>query len=178
VFLEQKIRAGFAHLDADGDGFLTEDDHILMGQRSAAALGAPAGSRTEKFMIDSYLRIWRTVHQGYAIEGKISVEEFLTSMLALQANPAVLTDVSNALFSIADRSGNARIDLGEYLAFLQGQAPNLPEAEGIEAFSHLDRDSDGYLTREELSQAVVEYWTSENLHATGNWLLGHIPVAN
>ncbi|MEV4315132.1 EF-hand domain-containing protein [Actinocrispum sp. NPDC049592] len=176
MFLEQKIRAGFAHLDADGDGFLTEDDHILMGQRSAAALGYAAGSRSEQFMIDSYLRVWRIVHQSHAIEGKVSAEEFLAAMLALRANPAVLTDLANALFSIADRSGNGRIDLGEYLAFLQGQAPNLPEAEGIEAFSHLDRDSDGHLTREELARAVVEYWTSDNLTATGNWLLGHIPV--
>jgi Ca2+-binding EF-hand superfamily protein len=174
VFLEQKIRAGFARLDADGDGFLTEDDHILMGQRAAAALGYHAGSRTEQYMIDAYCRIWRTTHQPRAISGKVSEEEFLSAMLSLQANPAVLTDLANTLFSIADRSGNGKIDLGEYLAFVQAQAPNLAEADGIEAFSHLDKDNDGYITRDELAKATVEFWTSENPNAAGNWFLGRL----
>jgi Ca2+-binding EF-hand superfamily protein len=177
VFLEQKIRIGFARLDADGDGFLTEDDHIMMGQRAAAALGYHAGSRSEQYMIDAYCKIWRTTHQPLAIEGKVSEEEFLRSILSLQANPAVLTDLANTLFTIADRSGNGKIDLGEYLAFVQAQAPNLAEADGIEAFSHLDKDSDGYLTREELAKATVEFWTSENPSATGNWFLGRLSAA-
>jgi hypothetical protein len=32
--LTTKINHGFDHLDADGDGQLTEHDHVLMGQRS------------------------------------------------------------------------------------------------------------------------------------------------
>jgi hypothetical protein len=38
---------GFDHLDADGDGKLTEHDHVLMGKRVAASLGHPSGSAAE-----------------------------------------------------------------------------------------------------------------------------------
>jgi Ca2+-binding EF-hand superfamily protein len=172
VYVERKIRAGFAHLDADGDGFLSEDDHILMGQRAAAALGYSAGSRSEQHMIDAYCKIWRTTHQPLAIGGRVSEEEFLSSTMSLQANPSVLTDLAGTLFTIADRSGNGKIDLKEYLAFIQGYAPLLAEADGIEAFSRLDQDNDGHITRDELAKAIVEYWTSENPRAVGNWLFG------
>jgi hypothetical protein len=57
--LTAKINHGFDHLDADGDGQLTEDDHVLMGQRVAASLGHAAGSPAEQQIIDAYLRIWR-----------------------------------------------------------------------------------------------------------------------
>ncbi len=175
MFLEQKIRAGFAHLDADCDGFLTEDDHIMMGQRAAAALGYPAGSRAEQHMIEAFCKIWRTTHQPVAIEGKVSEEEFLTSILG--AGPAVYEELANTLFTIADRSGNGRIDLGEYLAFVQAHAPDVSEAEGIEAFSHLDLDNDGHITRDELVRAIVEFWTSDNPNAVGNWYMGRLRVA-
>ncbi|WP_416968176.1 hypothetical protein [Streptomyces sp. 4F14] len=40
----EKIRAGFDRIDADGDGTLTEHDHVLQGQRVATALGHASGS--------------------------------------------------------------------------------------------------------------------------------------
>src|SRR5438445_9959971 len=54
--LTAKISYGFDHLDADGDGQLTEDDHVLMGQRVAASLGHASGSPAEQQIIDAYLR--------------------------------------------------------------------------------------------------------------------------
>ncbi|MFI9000530.1 hypothetical protein [Streptomyces sp. NPDC053541] len=41
-----------------------------------------------------------------------------------------------------------------------------------EAFRHLDRDGDGTLTRAEVRTAVIEYFTSPDPNAPGNWYFG------
>jgi Ca2+-binding EF-hand superfamily protein len=173
LYLERKIRAGFTHLDADGDGVLTEDEHILMGKRTAAALGYPEGSRSEQHMIDAYCQVWQThLSRDADGDGKITADEFVASTKSLSNDPAVLEELANALFNIADRGGDGEIDLGEYLAFVRGHAPRLSEADVIDGFAHLDQDGDGRLTRDELVSAIVEYWTSEDPNARGNWFLG------
>ncbi len=41
-----------------------------------------------------------------------------------------------------------------------------------EAFSHLDGDGDGLLSAEEFTRAVIEFWSSTDPNAPGNWLMG------
>src|SRR4051794_12968434 len=41
-----------------------------------------------------------------------------------------------------------------------------------EAFRHLDQDGDGYLSADEFITAIVEYWSSDDPDAPGNWAMG------
>jgi len=40
------------------------------------------------------------------------------------------------------------------------------------AFTQLDRDGDGFLSREEFAQDLFDYFTSDDRAARGNWFFG------
>jgi Ca2+-binding EF-hand superfamily protein len=176
--LTAKISTGFAHLDADGDGQLTEHDHVLMGQRAAASLGHPAGSPAEQRIIDAYLRIWRDLHLPHVPAGGTAItrEQFLTSTRTLAADPdaaaATVGALARAFLAIADTDQDGQVGPAEFLTFQRGHFPGLAEAVADEAFRHLDRDGDGRLSADEFTDAVVEFWSSTDPDAPGNWWLG------
>ncbi|MGH3866081.1 MAG: EF-hand domain-containing protein [Pseudonocardiaceae bacterium] len=173
-----KISHGFDHLDAEGDGQLTEHDHVLMGQRVAASLGHASGSPAEQQIIDAYLRIWRELHLPHVPGGgtAISKEQFLTSTRTLvgdsAAAQATVGAVAEAFLAIADIDHDGQLGPAEFLAFQRGHHPNLTETDTNEAFSHLDDDGDGLLSAEEFTRAVIEFWSSTDPNAPGNWLMG------
>lgn len=177
-FVTAKIRAGFDHLDRDGDGTLTEHDHVLMGQDVARTLGYAAGSAEEQAVVDAYLHIWNGLHTAHAADAAagISKDEFTASVSTLSTDAGkadeVLGGLADAVMKAADADGNGQLSVAEYTAFVQGHAPGLADAEVREAFGHLDRDGDGHLTRTELRQTVIEYFTSADPDAPGNWYFG------
>ncbi|MFC9896737.1 EF-hand domain-containing protein [Nocardia sp. NPDC127579] len=176
--LTAKIAHGFDHLDVDGDGRLTEHDHVLCGRRVAAALGHPAGSAAEQTIIDAYLTIWRDLHLPHIPGGgdSITKEQFVTSTRTLAADPAAAAAsvgaLAEAFLAIADADGDGTVDPAEFLAFQRGHFPGLSDAEGAEAFAHLDTDGDGRLSAAEFIRAIIEYWSSADPDAPGNWWMG------
>ena len=113
--LTAKIIYGFDYLDVDGDGQLTENDHVLMGQRVAASLGHAPGSDAERRIIDAYVRIWRELHLPHIPGGgtAITKNQFLASTLTLATDPAAarvtLGALAEAFLAIADADGNGRL---------------------------------------------------------------------
>lgn len=176
--LVAKINHGFDHLDADGDGALTEHDHVLMGQRVATSLGHPTGSADETRIIDAYVRIWRDLHLPHIPGGgtAITKDQFLDSTLSLAGDPAAakatVGALAEAFLAIADNDQDGQVSPAEFRAFLAGHFPNLSEADATEAFSHLDTDGDGYLSADEFVRAIIEYWSSDDANAPGNWWMG------
>ncbi|MFF4340886.1 EF-hand domain-containing protein [Kitasatospora sp. NPDC001540] len=173
-----KISHGFDHLDADGDGRLTEHDHVLMGQSVARALGHPAGSAEEQRIVGAYVAIWRELHLPYLPAGaqEMGRAEFLASTASLADDPeaaeATLGALARAFLAVADADGNGRVDADEFFAFQRGHFPQLRRSEADTAFAHLDRDGDGELSAAEFERAIVEYWTSRDPAAPGNWWAG------
>ncbi|KDN88038.1 EF-hand domain-containing protein [Kitasatospora cheerisanensis] len=173
-----KISHGFDHLDADGDGLLTEQDHVLMGRSVARSLGHPADSEAESRIVEAYLAIWREVHLPQLPEGAkaISRAQFLESTAALADDPAaadaVLGGLGRAYLAVADADGNGEVDADEFFAFQRGHFPHLRRIDADTAFAHLDRDGDGALSPEEFVTAIVEYWSSRDPQAPGNWWTG------
>ena len=173
-----KINYGFDHLDADGDGALTEHDHVLMGQRVAASLGHPTGSVAEARIIDAYVRIWRELHLPHNPGGgtAITKAQFLESTLSLAGDPAAakatVGALAEAFLAIADTDQDGQVSPAEFYVFQTGHFPGLSEADATEAFTHLDTDGDGYLSADEFVGAVIEYWSSDDINAPGNWWMG------
>lgn len=173
-----KIGHGFDYLDVDGDGRLTENDHVLMGKRVAASIGHPPGSPAEQEIVDAYLRIWRDLHQPHVPGGgdAITREQFVTSTRTLADDPdaarATVGALAEAFLAVADIDRDGQVGPAEFLKFQRGHFPGLTEAEAAEAFTHLDRDGDGYLSTEEFTGAVVEFWSSDDVDAPGNWWMG------
>lgn len=122
-----KISHGFDLLDVDGDGRLTEHDHVLAGQRVAAALGHAPGTAAEQEIIDAYLRIWRELHLPH-IPGGGTKARFVTSTSALAADPAAahatVGALAEAFLAIADTNHDGRVGPAEFLAFQRGHSPH------------------------------------------------------
>ena len=178
--LKAKINHGFDHLDVDGDGFLGEQDHVLMGKRAAEALGHAPGSPQEQRIVDAYLRIWHDLHLPHIPGGgtTISREQFLTSTGSLSDDPRAARSsigaLAEAFLAVADIDADGSLSPAEFLVFQRGHFPGLGEAEATEAFEHLDADGDGRLTAEEFTRACVEFWSSTDPSAPGNWWMGRV----
>ncbi|MCG8924999.1 EF-hand domain-containing protein [Lentzea sp. CC55] len=176
--LKAKINHGFAHLDVDGDGLLTEQDHVLMGRRAAEVLGHASGSAEEQRIVDAYVDIWRDLHEPHIPDGgqAINREQFLASTSSLaddpQAASATVGAIARAFLAIADTDADGNVSPAEFRKFQLGHFPNLTEEESAKAFNHLDLDSDGLLTAEEFVRACVDYWTSTDPDSPGNWWAG------
>ncbi|WP_042386905.1 EF-hand domain-containing protein [Streptacidiphilus melanogenes] len=177
-FLDAKIGWGFDHLDADGDGCLTEADHRIMGRSVAASLGHPAGGAEEARIVDAYLAIWRDLHAPHLPDGvdAITRAQFVgsTGMLADQPDAArvLLGGLAFAFLAIADENGDGRVDPEEYFLFQRGHFAGFTREQAGEAFAKLDRDGDGSLDTDEFVAAIVEFWTSTDPAAPGNWWAG------
>lgn len=173
-----KIGRGFDQLDADGDGMLGEQDHVLMGERIAAGLGYAAGSPEEQRIVDMYVRVWRDVHLPHLPAGTtaISRDDFISSTRDLADDPgaadATLGALAREFLKIADIDADGRVTPAEFLTFQRGHFPGLPERDAEVAFAHLDVDGDGYLSPDEFVRATIEYWTSTDPDAPGNWWIG------
>ncbi|GAA2294793.1 EF-hand domain-containing protein [Streptomyces kunmingensis] len=181
-FLMAKMDHAFDLLDADGDGVLTEADHVLMGRRSAKELNHAPGSPMEKALIDAYRSAWHQAHAHNAdSEGRVTREVYVGSVSALFADAALTDQVCDAVLEsvmgVADVEGVGEIDPDAYRAFVLGQSPALTRGEVDESFRQIDRDGAGVISKTALKQAVVEYFTSSDPHAPGNWLFGRPPVA-
>jgi Ca2+-binding EF-hand superfamily protein len=176
--LRAKIDHGFGYLDVDGDGLLTEQDHVLMGRRAAEALGHAPGSAEEERILEAYLRIWHDLHRPHIPGGgeAITREQFLASTGSLADDPRAARETVGALaeafLAVADTDTDGRVSPAEFLVFQRGHFPGLTEAESAEAFRHLDTDGDGHLTAEEFVQACVDFWSSTDPDAPGNWWTG------
>lgn len=177
--LTAKIEYGFDQLTTRSGGVLDGPSHVAMGRRAAAAIGYALGSADEARMIAAYLNVWRELHLPQVPAGSrgLEKEEFVRSLLALAAgDPAVSEATLGALgetfFELADTDKDERVGRSEFWAFQHGHFPELTRATLDEAFDHLDTDHDGYLFRKQFTSVVVEYWTSSDPDAPGNWWLG------
>ena len=89
----------------------------------------------------------------------------------------MITDLSErycaAVCVMADADGDDRLDHDEYVRWARA-ANGASEADAVAAFSVIDSDGNGYITKEELLHAMVEYAVSVD-EAPGNELFG--PVA-
>lgn len=176
--LTAKIGHGFDHLDANGSGRLNEDDHVLMGKRAAAGLGHAPGSPEEARTVAAYVAIWNDLHRPQLPEGREDIDKaaFVASTRTLATDPAAAEAVLGALgrtyLSIADTDGSGEVSAEEFAAFQRSHFPGLSQDDIDKAFAYLDRDGSGRLTAEEFVGAVVEYWSSTDPEAPGNWWMG------
>ena len=173
-----KLTGVFSTWDRNGDGYISVADLDEDMTHVAAALNTSTDSAALAVIEDVY-KVW--ADQIFADldkdgDAQISVEEFLSFFGA--ASTEAITDLSErycaAVCVMADADGDDRLSHAEYVRWAMA-ANGASEADAEAAFSALDTSGDGYITKEELLRAMVEYATSVD-DAPGNELFG--PVAS
>ncbi|WP_407840702.1 EF-hand domain-containing protein [Streptomyces sp. DSM 116496] len=173
--LTRKMHYMFTLLDADQDGFLGEDDLAAVADRMADVFpGRPDRIRALR---DALHRLWED-HLAHVDlgGGRLDLKAFEQGIRrSVAASPVTLLETlhagASAWIALTGVEDDGLIGLDEYLRLSQAIG-GVPAQRMEEAFRRLDRDGDGTLDPAEIGAAVVEFFTSEDPDAPGNWLYG------
>ena len=171
-FQQRKLTRMFDLYDLNKDGYIEATDYARVAEGFATGTGCAPGSDEYEKLRATYLGFWEQLRQAADADhdGRVTRDEFLASYDALLAMREAITGVSQAILHMTDRDGDGKISPAEFAANMQAYGVDAPAA--AQAFSHLDRDGDGFIDNNELLQNVDEFFFGEDENAPGNWLVG------
>jgi Ca2+-binding EF-hand superfamily protein len=175
--LERKLKRAFTLFQGDSKSAPIERSYFagLAHHQAATFPGAPA-SKIED-LEESFTTFWdRYLAQRSAADGTLTGEGFssaITSALDTdrEAFLADMINIGRHWFAVADTNGDHVIQQDEYTKMYGSLFP-LTAEELATGFAKLDRDGNGVISHEEIRAATLEYWTSNDPEARGNWLFG------
>ena len=174
-FQKRKLTVVFHHQDMDNDGFLGKADYEQFVKRVGEIQNYPPGSPQYEALYAQNMAVWEQVRQVADKDGddRVSLEEFLESYDVTLGDEKLydqlVTQYAQSLLALWDRDGDGRLSGVEYVALCG--AWGVGEGAAREAFRHLDRDGNGYLSTEELMQNFKEFY-GDDPDAPGNWIVG------
>lgn len=181
--LTTKVDLTFGRLDADGDGQLAKNDLEILADMLAGAFGVATDDGKVERLRAALATIWDTdlTPMDTDSTGSVSRGEFRAGWLKALASDRAgvvgrFTTMAEAWLDVCDTNNSGTTTLEEY-AKMAMSTLGVAEADCAIAFEKLDRNSSGSLHREEIRSAAVEYYTSDDPDALGNWLFGPIEGA-
>jgi Ca2+-binding EF-hand superfamily protein len=173
---EAKFDRLFDVFDVTRDAHVSREDFESVVERVVTAdHGSPNGTRVQAVR-DATGRFWAWLEAYGRVDdsGRISREAFRATLEAafLQAGrfDELLRPAMEAWFDLYDADGDGKISRREY-ELLQ-RATGRSTADVDTGFRTIDINGDGYLTLEEFSAILHEFFTSDDRDAPGNWLFG------
>ncbi len=173
---ETKLKHLFQILDRNHDGILTRKDfeqviHEITTIREWK-WGTSEYEELHFFWIGFYdrLQVWAD-RNG---DGKITEAEwlwYLEQMLDRFEASYIQRSFINISLKTMDFSQDNQVSLDEFQKFYQVYEIEAEEAH--QAFFHLDLNKDGYLTKDELTTLLNEFFYSEDPQSPGNWFWGN-----
>jgi len=161
----------FAVVDTDGNGLWQRDDSRLLTRRLCEAFGLAADSAAGQAMASAQRDLFDAMlsHMDANHNAQISRDEFVTAVgRAIRDRPgfdAAVRTAARALIEVADADGNGVLDSGEYTRLAAVYGVGAEEAD--RAFGRFDRDRNGTLDTAELTAAIIQFFASRNLGASG-----------
>ncbi|RJQ69607.1 calcium-binding protein [Pseudonocardiaceae bacterium YIM PH 21723] len=181
-FLGRKLDRRFRMLDSNRNGVIDERDFTLAAAGLASEFGHAPGSPRAQRLLNTHLATWKELLRAADEngDGKVSPEEFkraftTTILVSQEAYERAYLPMLLEAIMMADADGDGELTAGEFQR-LNTVYMHASAEDSADVFTRLDRDSSGTLTVQEISDAIREYYFSEDPAAPGNWLLGPPPV--
>jgi Ca2+-binding EF-hand superfamily protein len=175
--LDRKLRHFFTLMNRDQSDTLELNDYLTSADNVSNSFGIAAGSAAHEGMRQEFTRFWENIIKPMDTDGDghVNFDEYLTAYTA-----GVLDDpqgyesirpIADAIIGIADIRSDGKITPDNFTLAMSA-AYGIPEPECVAAFTALDKDTNGYLTRDELQNAAAQYFLGTDPDLPGNALFG------
>ncbi|MEA5536618.1 hypothetical protein [Crocosphaera sp. XPORK-15E] len=180
-FQKQKLTKLFSMYDAENMGVLKLSSFETIARRLGGLRGWKSGSQEELNLLEQYTYRWmrlknnikESTHHGSG--STINLEEWFVYHEILLEEDAFKQDIKalgNLIFDVIDLDENQKIDQQEWTTLFK--IYGLPVVYSPMAFSQMDEDEDGFLTKEDILRRLQEFYWSQNPQEKGNYLFGPI----
>ncbi|OLR91739.1 EF-hand domain-containing protein [Actinokineospora bangkokensis] len=167
---ETKLQRLFGLLDADGNGYLEEDDFELFAAKAVRAAGA-GDSLEARIVKREAAALWRALSDALDADGDLRIgrDEFLRAAdIDDVVDGAVKLGV--AVRDVVDVDGDGLISESEWVS-LDAQL-GITRTESAAGFAAIDADGDGFVSKPEYAAAVAQFFRGAEEGAPGNWVFG------
>ena len=173
----RNIGSAFDLVDADRDGYITEDDLLAAARKVLDEFGVTdVGLRAE--IVGLYQPVWRQLRADCDGDGdgRVSRQDYVAAFTAGLGDPRayykrLVGPVVDWLARVMDHDGDGFIEAGEYARLWASQSVDEHIIQA--AFERLDADADGKVSVAEFSDAIGHLFLSQDPADPGTMALGH-----
>ncbi len=170
-----KLDQLFTATDTDRDGYVGWSDYQRIVDRYLSSYKIDRNDRRAQALTIGYQMYWMELLRHADGQERLSKEQFR------QANRAASVDTSrfnmveglaHAIFDVMDTNGDNAISKTEFKQYLDVWAISDPSA--MDAFTELDTDGNGEISRHEFIRAIREFFYSSDLDTPGSLFFGRL----
>ena len=171
---ERKIARLFDVLDVDQDGFLSPADRDQVVLHMTKQRGWAEGGPEHRGLRESFEPRVQALAPYRDSAGRVDLAGYLRYHTAMFEDPETsrqtVQRLADLIFDVLDVDDDGLVSDKEMQKFYR--AYSIDPALARNAFRKMDVDSDGRISKDEILEAVSEFYLSSDPASPGNWLLG------
>jgi Ca2+-binding EF-hand superfamily protein len=176
--LTKKLTHYFNILDYDSNGILDESDFVGVAENICILRDLEKDSRAYTNVMKSYDYQWAGMSMS-VLEGaanSVTLDQWLKYADECIVNGtdeefySFISNMTGEIITNFDTDRDGYISLMEYVDLFVGY--HIAVRYSAKSFHRLDLNKDGFISKEELVEAIGQFFTSNNPEDPGNWLFG------
>ncbi len=175
-FQQRKLMKLFSMYDADCDGLIVGEDFDNVAKQLATIANWSARSPKGLTLFNQFSQEWQCLQKASDTDGdrKISLDEWFVYYEGVLGDEKQYQERVRSLtalvFDVFDQDGNQKMSQDEWANLLRVYHVSPIYVPAI--FSRLDGDGDGFLSREDVTQAMDDFFYSNDPESPGNQMFG------